>query len=277
MTTATIHQGDAVTWLRSLPSGSVSCIVTDIAYESLEKHRDVGTTTRLKQSAASSNPWFGIFRNERIPELLVECYRVLADDAHFYFYCDAETMFLAKPMGEAAGFTFHRPIVWDKVTIGMGYHYRGRHEYVLFFEKGKRKLNDLGIADVIAARRLTGMVCDRCMLLGDPAAARPPINKGVCSSCGGAAREAYSTEKNPRVTQVLIEQSTSPGELVADAFMGSGSTGVAALACGRAFAGNDIAEDAIALAMSRMPGAVVVPDAPPFVPAGQRDLFGGGR
>jgi len=34
-------------------------------------------------------------------------------------------------------------------TIGMGYHYRARYEFVLFFEKGKRKLNDLGIADVL--------------------------------------------------------------------------------------------------------------------------------
>ena len=54
-------------------------------------------------------------------------------------------------------------------------------------------------------------------------------------------------------------------------------TGVAAVLCGRRFAGNDIAADAVELARSRIPGAGVVPDAPPFVPAGQRTLFGGGR
>ena len=31
----------------------------------------------------------------------------------------------------------------------MGYHYRARYEFILFFEKGKRRLNDLGVADVI--------------------------------------------------------------------------------------------------------------------------------
>ncbi|WP_366944968.1 hypothetical protein, partial [uncultured Bradyrhizobium sp.] len=47
----------------------------------------------------------------------------------------------AKPFGEQAGFKFWKPIVWDKVQIGMGYHYRCRYEFVLFFEKGKRRLN----------------------------------------------------------------------------------------------------------------------------------------
>ena len=46
---------DAIEWLRTLPSASVDLIVTDPPYESLEKHRAVGTTTRLKHSKASSN------------------------------------------------------------------------------------------------------------------------------------------------------------------------------------------------------------------------------
>ncbi|MEY4510838.1 MAG: hypothetical protein RLZZ450_2960 [Pseudomonadota bacterium] len=63
-------------------------------------------------------------------------------------------MFVAKPAGERAGFRFWKPLVWDKKQIGMGYHYRSRYEFVLFFEKGKRKLNDLGVADVIEAPRV---------------------------------------------------------------------------------------------------------------------------
>ena len=55
-------------------------------------------------------------------------------------------MFVAKPEAERAGFRFWKPLVWDKKTIGMGYHYRARYEFILFFEKGKRRLNDLGIA-----------------------------------------------------------------------------------------------------------------------------------
>ncbi len=210
---------DAVDWLRALPSASVDLVVTDPPYESLEKHRKVGTTTRLKNSKASSNEWFDIFPNARFPELFEEVYRVLANNSHFYMFCDAETMFHAKPLVEAAGFKFWKPIVWDKVAIGMGYHYRARYEFVLFFEKGKRKLNNLGIPDILTQKR---------------------VYRG------------YPTEKPIEIAKVLIEQSTEPGQLVIDPFMGSGSTGHAAMLCGRMFAGNDTCQEALKVARARL-------------------------
>lgn len=210
---------DAVEWLRSLPDEAVDLVITDPPYESLEKHRAVGTTTRLKHSKASSNDWFNIFPNSRFEELFTELYRVLARKAHLYLFCDAETMFVAKPIGEAAGFTFWKPLVWDKVKIGMGYHYRARYELVLFFEKGKRKLNDLGIPDIIEA---------------------PRVFRG------------YPTEKPPEVSKVLIRQSTDEGAIVCDPFMGSGSVGAAALELGRHFWGCDTCAEAIDVAKKRL-------------------------
>ena len=98
-----LTQGDAVAWLRTLPAASVDLVITDPPYESLEKHRAIGTTTRLKHSKASSNDWFSIFPNARFPELFAEVYRVLKKDTHFYLFCDPETMFVAKPLAEAGG------------------------------------------------------------------------------------------------------------------------------------------------------------------------------
>jgi site-specific DNA-methyltransferase (adenine-specific) len=156
MTFAPFHiaRMDALEWLQAMPSGSVDLIITDPPYESLEKHRAVGTTTRLKHSKASSNDWFTIFPNSSFPALFTQLCRVLKRDRHLYVFCDPETMFVVKPMGEAAGFRFWKPIVWDKLRIGMGYHYRSRYEFILFFEKGKRKLNDLGVADIIEVPRI---------------------------------------------------------------------------------------------------------------------------
>lgn len=128
-----IQQADAIDWLRTLPPRSVDLIITDPAYESLEKHRAVGTTTRLTKQ------WFPIFPNARYEQLFAELYRVL-NVGHCYVLCDQETMFIVKPIAEAAGFKFWKPLVWDKVHIGMGYHWRAQCEFVLFFEKGKRKL-----------------------------------------------------------------------------------------------------------------------------------------
>jgi site-specific DNA-methyltransferase (adenine-specific) len=210
---------DAVNWLRERPTESVDLVVTDPAYESLEKHRAVGTTTRLKHSKASSNDWFRVFPNSRFGELFTEIFRVLKPDTHFYLFCDAETMFIAKPEAERAGFKFWKPLVWDKRTIGMGYHYRARYEFVLFFEKGKRRLNDLGVADIITV---------------------PRIHRG------------YPAEKPVKVSEVVIKQSSHSGDVVADPFMGSGSVGVAALKLGRRFIGTDLNPEAVRLSADRL-------------------------
>jgi site-specific DNA-methyltransferase (adenine-specific) len=210
---------DAVEWLRAQPAESLDLVITDPAYESLEKHRAVGTTTRLKHSKASSNDWFSVFPNARFGELFDEAFRVLKRNTHLYLFCDAETMFVAKPEAERAGFRFWKPLVWDKQSIGMGYHYRARYEFILFFEKGKRRLNDLGIADVIAV---------------------PRVHRG------------YPAEKPSAVSEILVRQSTVAGEIVADPFMGSGSVGVAALRAGRRFRGTDLNPEAVRLSADRM-------------------------
>lgn len=226
MTDLWLHQGDAVEWLKTLPDASGDLIDTDCAYESLEEHRKVGTTTRLSHSKGSSNDWFEIFRNERFPEFFREMYRVLRKDRHLYFYCDEKTADIAKPIGQAAGFKFWKSLVWVKVGSknrckidpGMGYHYRSSKEFILFFEKGKRKLNSLATCDVL------------------------PVPK---------VRRGYPTEKPVELNRILIEQSTQPGEVVIDPFMGSGSAGVAALDCGRSFWGNDLSDKSLELARSR--------------------------
>jgi site-specific DNA-methyltransferase (adenine-specific) len=214
-----LSQGDAVTWLRALPSESIDLVVTDPPYESLEKHRAIGTTTRLKHSKASSNDWFSIFPNTRFPELFAEVHRVLKRNTHFYLFCDPETMFVAKPLAEAAGFKFWKPIIWDKVSIGMGYHYRARYECILFFEKGKRKLADLGTPDILEAKRING---------------------------------GYPAEKPSSISETLIRQSTDPGGIVIDPFMGSGSVGMAAVTLGRSFWGNDLCTEAVDITRARL-------------------------
>ena len=127
---------------------------------------------------------------EWFPAWFEECYRVLKPNSHFYLMCDQESMFEFKPMGEAARFKFWKPIIWDKMAMGMGYHYRARHEMILFFEKGKRKLNNLGVPDVLQHKRIRG---------------------------------GYPTQKPDSLYMALIEQSSAPGDVVLDTFAGSGT------------------------------------------------------
>lgn len=216
-----VSEGDACAKLRALPAESVDLIVTDLPYESLEKHRARGTTTRLVHSKKSSNDWFKVFPNARFAELFAQLYRVLKKHRHCYMFCDDETSDVMKPMAKAAGFTVWKRLVWDKQCIGMGYHYRARYEFILFLEKGKRRLNNLATPDILEHKRLVG--------------------KGV-----------YPAEKPVGLYEDLIRQSTVEGELVCDPFVGSGAGGEAAQKLGRQFLGFDLNPEAVVLARNRL-------------------------
>ena len=212
---------DAFELLRSLAPESVDLVVTDPPYESLELHRSRGTTTRLTTN------WFATVPDVRLPELVQLVYRVLRRDRHFYLFCDEVTADVIKQQQGlsgarqtngarkcSSGFLYWKEIIWAKTTLdgtrirgGTGYHYRASCERVLFFEKGKRALNDLGIPDVLLAPR-SGI-------------AGPAVKPGA-------------------IVRTLISQSTLPGEMVVDPFAGSGVVGVEARAQERRFLLGDL-------------------------------------
>jgi site-specific DNA-methyltransferase (adenine-specific) len=217
-----IANADALTWLRSLPDGCANCIITDPPWDSLEEHRARGTTTRL------TNEWFETQTIEYIREVLLETYRVAAPASHMYVIADYVSAFRLEPH-KLAPWHFWKGLVWDKVSLGMGYHYRAQYEIVLLLEKGKskRQLHNRAVPDVIRCKKLKG--------------------KGL-----------YPTEKPLELLELFILQSTDPGELVIDPFAGSGSTGVAALGLGRRFQGVDVNPKALAYAEPRL-SAIIEP------------------
>ena len=174
-----LTRGDAVAWLRTLPSESIDLVVTDPPYESLEKHRAIGTTTRLKHSKASSNDWFAIFPNARFAELFAEVYRVLKKNTHFYLFCDPETMFVAKPLAEAAGFKF-----WKPLDLGQS----------------------SGSAWATTTARATSASCSSRRASGSSTTSASRTSSQRPRIIGG-----YPAEKPPQVSEVLIRQSTRAG------------------------------------------------------------------
>lgn len=245
--------GDCLEWLPQLPPASADLTVCDPPYESLERQRALGTTTRLKESKSSSNPWFATFPNKGYYKLFLELYRIIQKNAHCYIFCDSETEHVIlngrnpyndkldtellqhqfditmRPTASGIRDGLVRPIdcgvwtVWptltwvktkkgletsdpdelepDMVVAGMGYHWRRSGERILFLEKGKRRLNNLGWPDT---------------LLGPK-----------------AGRSDFPTQKPVSVLEKLILNSAEPGEIVLDCFAGSGSTAMAAMKHGR--------------------------------------------
>lgn len=220
MTWLQLQARDCIEALNAMPEQSVDCIITDPAYESLEKHRAKGTTTRLV------NSWFPIFPNDRFEALFLAMWRVLKSDAHLYVFCDQETAFeVVSPVARRCEFKQWNALVWDKRRsprdLGMGYHYRHCYEFVLFFDKNGngRPLAERSMGNLLAAPKVVG---------------------------------GYPTEKPVELLRALVLQSTDPGQVVVDPFMGSGSTGIAALENKRNFIGIDVVPQVVADARSTL-------------------------
>lgn len=210
-----IEKMDAIEFLKTLPNNSVDLLYADPYYAAQDKWRAVGTTARRKDMA------FVIFPESRFQEFITEAHRVLKKPGHLYMHCDEETCDLLKPLIKKSGLTYHKALVWHKQAIGMGYHYRAAIEYIIFAEKGKKLLNNLGVPDWISVKRLKGP-------------------------------QYYPHQKPLELLQIIIENSSKEGDVVCDPFMGSGTTGLAAIRSDRTFLGCDIADEAIARTTERL-------------------------
>lgn len=227
----------ALEGLRELADKSVDLVVTDPPYDTLEKWREMGTTTRLKDSKQSSNKWFPTLTFDELKEIFTECYRVLKYHTHLYVMCDEETGDNLKPLLRDIGFDMRKSLIWHKVgkletvncpkcgtficerhtpgTPGMGYPFRSQWEMILLAQKGKRKPpEDKSVRNVLQV---------------------PWIKR----------KGAYPTEKPVDLCEVLIRQSSFEGDLVVDPFAGSGSCGEASFNLGRDFLGFDVQQDAL--------------------------------
>ncbi len=68
----------------------------------------------------------------------------------------------------------------------------------------------------------------------------------------GGSRDCYPTEKNLELLERVVQQSSAPGSIVLDCFMGSGTTLVAAAKHGRRFVGIDESRTSLAETMRRL-------------------------
>jgi site-specific DNA-methyltransferase (adenine-specific)/modification methylase len=65
-------------------------------------------------------------------------------------------------------------------------------------------------------------------------------------------RRVHPTQKPVALMEILINQYTKPGDLVCDPYMGSGSTGIAAVRLGRRFVGMERSREYYEIAQSRI-------------------------
>lgn len=133
---------------------------------------------------------------------------------HVYVCCDWRSYPTVHHGAKAGELAPKNVLVWDKGSFGMGSNWPNAHEFVAFFTRLPRQR-------AMSSSQKTG----QRSVLSHPNILRFP-------RVAGAERE-HNAAKPVAMLSHIIEQATDPGELVLDAFGGSGSTLMACDTTGR--------------------------------------------
>ena len=254
--TVTLYNGDCLNLLKKLPSESVDLIVTSPpycigkAYE--DPHNDIQT-----------------FRKQHT-KIFKELYRVVKVGGSIcwqtgYHISDkcvipldyiVYDIFTSLSAQKEHPLTLRNRIIW---TFGHGLNsttrFSGRHETILWFTKGNQttfNLDDIRVPQKYPGKR-SYKGPNKGQLSGNPFGKNPSDIWDIPNV------KAMHVEKTDHPCQFpvaiprrLIKALTDPGDLILDPFMGSGTTGVAALLEGRRFVGAELMKKYYDISVDRL-------------------------
>ena len=225
-----IDNTDCLEGLAQIPDHSVDVIVTDPPYFLSMGH--AGSKTNAQQSVQlNSNRAFNDLAicTPFYKQLFAEYARVLKEDGSFYFFTDFRGYAYYFPLINAA-LPVRNLIVWDKMT-GPGSFYAFAHEFMIF---GTYKSKTKGGVGTNVWRMKA-------------------FNSGARTTNGD---KQHPSQKPWELIAKAIEDSTEPGGVVLDTFMGSGTTAVACIKTGRNYIGFELDEGYHAIAQQRIAEAL---------------------
>lgn len=252
----TLYNGDCIDLLRKLPNESVDLVITSPpycigkAYE--DPHNDIKT-----------------FREQHI-NIFDELYRVvkpggsicwqvgyhISDKCVIPLDCIVYDIFTSLSEGREYPFVLRNRIIW---TFGHGLNstkrFSGRHETIMWFTKGEQTLFNLD--DIRVPQKYPGKRSykgpNKGQLSGNPLGKNP---SDVWDIPNVKANHIEKTEHPCQfpvaIPQRLIKALTEPGALILDPFMGSGTSGVAALIEGRRFVGAELVKTYYDISVERL-------------------------
>lgn len=210
----TIVNGNCIAGIRLWPSECVNLVVSDPPYlinDQLQRSLSSGGKSdnglQFEKSIMNSQNY------DLIKDYFKEIYRILKDDSAAYIFSSPMKIDYFLYCAKSAGFTFKNVIVWEKnnhTTGDLGAAYGFKWEAILYFNKGRRKINGKRLNDVW----------------------RFPATS--------PSKQMHQHQKPIPLLMRCISKSSDEGDLVFDGFMGSGSTAIAALNTGRKFVGYEL-------------------------------------
>lgn len=231
-----LFQGDCMELLGDIPDGSVDLVLTDPPF------------------GVTSNAW------DRVPDLKAlwrELHRVAKQDAAFVLHCQQPftTDLIASNRREFKYLWYWYKHMKTNFLNARRQPLRCMEEIAVFYRRqchfdppvlktGAHKINK---SDKSQSKNWGGFNCNI-----------PPYERD--SFCAvtlldfpkPVAVSGHPTEKPVDLEEYLVRTYTEPGQVVLDPFMGSGSTGVAAVRAGRQFIGMELSPEYFEMAKRRM-------------------------
>lgn len=223
----TIYNQDCLEGLKALKSGSIDLIMTDPPY--LIKDTHAGGHTRLARTIQPINN--ELRDNDLVsgldPAVLPELVRVLKT-INLYIWCNKAQIpeYLDFFVGElGCSFDF---IVWIKTNSPPTFHnkYLSDKEYCLYFRRG-------GYCQPVSYETAKTAYFQPTNVIDKKAYPHPTI-------------------KPLNIVKTLIGNSSRPGDIVLDPFLGSGTTAVACAELGRRYIGYEINKNYYEVAQRRI-------------------------
>ena len=201
-----ILNADARDILAIMPSAHVDLIVTDPPYRTISGggggvgDRPAGMLTKNDGKIFKHN-------DTPITDYAADLYRVLKSPGHAYLMTNLLNLWTFRDVLVSVGFQVHSLLVWKKQNTVPNRWYMKNGEFTLFIRKGPAR------------------------------AIYTPGAQMIHDFENPVGRKSHETEKPVDLMRYYIEASSRPGDLVFDPFMGTGSTGVAAMVTRRRFLG----------------------------------------
>lgn len=230
----TLHCGDCLDVLPTLPAASVQMVLADLPY---------GTTNCAWDSQLP------------LPELWAQYTRICAGPILLF----AQTPF-DKVLGASNLPMLRYEWIWEKGNATGHLNARRApmkaHENVLVFYEKQPTYNPIKTTG--HPRKTATRKPGTCPIYnkhdgGAPYDSTERFPRSIVAFSSEKQRGGvHSTQKPVALCEYLIRTYTNPGDIVLDNVMGSGSTGVAALACGRGFIGIESNPEFFAIAADRL-------------------------
>lgn len=140
----TLHLGDCLSYMRTLPDGCFDAVVTDPPYFLPAQHYQ--TRRRFTRNFSDLGILEHFFR-----DFFGELSRVLRPTGTFYIFCDGQSY----PLFWYHAYSFTkavRPLIWDKGVAFNGYTWRHQHEIILYGEMPEAPALPTGDGDILRSR-----------------------------------------------------------------------------------------------------------------------------